>query len=230
MLVGALDFLQRDVPEILVDRFPERDPKQVTVKVNGQSKTFSIERVESPWSLRTSLQEIFRFIQPNLQPVGAKEESRRLVEIEMAATNGMLQTLDPHSILLDVESYKDMRTTTQGKFGGLGIVIEEDRKRRIVVKEPMKETPAFRAGIKPKDHIVRINNESTVNMTLQEAVDRLRGDPGAPVDVYIERAGAAARQFSNVRDFIRPPAIHPEPRVLTAPALRGPPAAKIAYF
>src|SRR4051812_11552995 len=106
MLVGALDFLQRDVPEILVDRFPERDPKQVTIKVNGQTKTFSIERVESPWSLRSSLQEIFKFIQPNLQPVGQKEEARRLVEIEMTATNGMLYTLDPHSILLDVESFK----------------------------------------------------------------------------------------------------------------------------
>src|SRR3954471_19859880 len=74
MLVGALDFLQRDVPEILVDRYPERDPKQVTIKVNGQSKSFSIERVESPWSLRTSLQDIFRFIQPNLQPVASREE------------------------------------------------------------------------------------------------------------------------------------------------------------
>jgi carboxyl-terminal processing protease len=230
MLVGALDFLQRDVPEILVDRFPERDPKQVTIKVNQQARTFNIERVESPWSLRTSLQEIFRFVQPNLQPVAAKEEARRLVEIEMTATNGMLYTLDPHSILLDVESFKDMRTTTQGKFGGLGIVIEMDRKNRIVVKEPMKETPAARAGIKPKDHIVRINSESTVNMTLQEAVDRLRGDPGAPVDVYIERGATPAKKYSIVRDFIRPPAIHPDPRVLTAPAANGQPAAKIGYF
>jgi carboxyl-terminal processing protease len=243
MLVGALDFLQRDVPEILVDRYPERDPKQVTVKVNGQQKTFSIERVEAPWSLRTTLQEIFRFVQPNLQPVAAKDEARRLVEIEMTATNGMLYTLDPHSILLDVESFKDMRTTTQGKFGGLGIIIEMDRKARIVVKKPMPETPASRAGIKAKDHIVRINNESTMNMTLQEAVDRLRGDPGAPVDVYIERSAdkgptvaregdktAGMRKFTIVRDFIRPPAIDPAPRVLTAPATPGQAAAKIGYF
>src|SRR3954462_7617697 len=76
MLVGALDFLQRDVPEILVDRFPERDPQQAPIKVNSKVRTFTIERVESPWSLRTSLQEIFRFVQPNLQPVSAKEEAR----------------------------------------------------------------------------------------------------------------------------------------------------------
>jgi carboxyl-terminal processing protease len=231
MLVGALDFLQRDVPEILVDRFPEQDPKQVTVRVNGEQKTFPVERVDSPWTLRSTLQDIFRFIQPRLQPVAAKDLARHLVEIEMTATNGMLYTLDPHSVLLDVDSYKDMRTTTQGKFGGLGIFIEMDRKGRILVKKPMPDTPAMRAGLRPKDHIVRINNESTINMTLQEAVDRLRGDPGAPVDVYIDRANTPpAKKFTIVRDFIHPPAIDPPPRVLTVPAAGGQPAAKIGYF
>ena len=194
MLVGALDFLQRDVPEILIDRYPERDPKQVKVRVGGQEHTFTIETVDSPWTMRSMLQEIFQFVQPNLQPVAAKEEARRLMEIEMAATNGMLYTLDPHSVLLDVESFKDMRTQTQGKFGGLGIVIGMDPKGRIMVKKPMPETPASKAGIKAKDHIARINNESTINMTLNEAVERLRGDVGTPVDVYIERAGVEGAQ------------------------------------
>ena len=130
MLVGALDFLQRDVPEILIDRYPERDPKQVKVRVGGQEQTFNIERVDSPWTMRSVLQEIFKFVQPNLQPVTGKEEARRLLEVEIAAANGMLYTLDPHSVLLDVESFKDMRTQTQGKFGGLGIVIDLDRKGR----------------------------------------------------------------------------------------------------
>src|SRR5262245_57858498 len=231
MLVGALDFVQRDVPEILIDRWPERDPKQVTVKVNGQQRAFSIEKVDSPWSLRTQLQDIFRFVQPNLQPVPEKEEARRLVEIEMAATNGMLYTLDPHSVLLDVETYKDMRTQTQGKFGGLGIVIEMDTKNRITVKRPMPDTPAFRAGIKAKDHIVRINNESTVNMTLNEAVERLRGDVDTTVDVYIDRDNSPGnKKFTITRAFIRPPAIDPPARVLSVPAAPGQPAAKVGYF
>jgi len=89
----------------------------------------------------------------------------------------------------------------------------------------------MRAGLRAKDHIVRINSESTINMTLQEAVDRLRGEVGAPVDVYIERASApAAKKFTIVRDFIHPPAIDPAPRVLTVPASAGQPAAKIGYF
>jgi len=238
MLVGSLDFVQRDVPEILIDRWPERDPKQVTVKVNGQQRVFSIEKVDAPWSLRSTLQEIFRFVQPNLQPVPDKEEARRLVEIEMAATNGMLYTLDPHSVLLDVETYKDMRTQTQGKFGGLGIVIEMDKKNRITVKRPMPDTPAIRVGLKAKDHIVRINNESTMNMTLNEAVERLRGDVDTTVDVYVERDGmSGSKKFTITRAFIRPPAIDPAPRVLTVPA--GPvasqpgvpaPGTKVGYF
>lgn len=243
MLVGALDFLQRDVPEIIIDREPERDPKKVTVKVNGQEKEFSLEGVEAPWSLRTKLQEIFKFIQPNLQAVSSpKEEARRLVEIEAAATNGMLYTLDPHSVLLDVESFKEMRMTTQGKFGGLGIVIMMDRKGRIMVRKPMPGTPAFEAGLKPKDHIVRINSESTVNMTLTEAVERLRGEVGDPVDVYIDRDPAAAgkdaaktearkpKKFTIVRAAIRPPSIDPPAEVLLAPPKNGKPGAKIGYF
>jgi carboxyl-terminal processing protease len=231
MLVGALDFVQRDVPEILIDRWPERDPKQVTVKVNGQQKSFSIEKVDAPWTLRTKLMEIFQFVQPNLQPVPEKEEARRLVEIEMAATNGMLYTLDPHSVLLDVETYKDMRTQTQGKFGGLGIVIEMDKKSRITVKRPMPDTPAFRVGMKAKDHIVRINNESTMNMTLNEAVDRLRGDPDTNVDVYVERdSQPGVKKFTITRAFIHPPSIDPPARILAAPAAPGQAPAKVGYF
>ncbi len=230
MLVGALDFLQRDVPEVLVDRFPEREPRQVTIRVNGEQKIFPIERVDSPWTLRSTMKEIFAFIEPRLRPVPAKDRARRLIDVEMTATNGMLYTLDPHSVLLDIDSFKDMRMTTQGKFGGLGIVIEMDRKSRITVKKPMPDTPAMRIGIKAKDHIVRINNESTMNMTLQEAVDRLRGEVGSPVDVYIERAGLAApKKLTIVRDYIRPPAIDPPPRILSVHA-PGQPASKVGYF
>jgi carboxyl-terminal processing protease len=231
MLVGALDYVQRDVPEILIDRWPERDPKQVSVKVNGQQRSFSIEKVDSPWTLTRKLQEIFRFVQPNLQPVPEKEAERRLVEIEMAATNGMLYTLDPHSVLLDVETYKDMKTQTQGKFGGLGIVIEMDKKNRITVKRPMLDTPAIRVGIKAKDHIVRINNESTTNMTLNEAVERLRGDPDTNVDVYVERdTSPGIKKFTITRAFIHPPSIDPPARVLAVPAAPGQAAAKVGYF
>ena len=93
MLVGALDFVQRDVPEILIDRWPEHDPKQVTVKVNGQQRSFSIERVDAPWSLRTKLQEIFQFVQPNLQPVPAC--SKRSIRTRCCWTSRPTRTCGP---------------------------------------------------------------------------------------------------------------------------------------
>ena len=111
-----------------------------------------------------------------------------LAKVEYAAVNGMLSTLDPHSILMDPEQARDMDVSTSGKFGGLGIVIRMiDRK--LTVMKPMKDTPAWRKGIKAGDHIVKINNESTENLTSNEAVDRLRGEPETGVTLWIERKG-----------------------------------------
>jgi carboxyl-terminal processing protease len=113
-------------------------------------------------------------------------------------------------------------------------VIEMDKKNRITVKRPMLDTPAIRVGIKAKDHIVRINNESTTNMTLNEAVDRLRGDPDTNVDVYVDRdASPGIKKFTITRAFIHPPSIDPPARVLTAPAAPGQAASqasKVGYF
>jgi carboxyl-terminal processing protease len=235
MLVGALDFLQRDVPEILVDRVPEQNPEQVIVRVNGKSKTFSIKSVDSPWSHRTRMQEIFRFIQQNLPPVGPKEALRRLVDIETAAANGMLYTLDPHSMVLDADSFRDMRTTTQGKFGGLGIVIGINRQGHIRIQRVLPDNPAAHAGLKAHDHIVRINNESTENMTLQEAVERLRGDPGKPVIVYVKRKEPqwkdGQKSFTVVRDIIQVRAIYrSDEKILSVVPSPGAAPVKIGYF
>ena len=232
MLVGALDFLQRDVPEIL-DRSLPRARSQAGEGAGGRPgarpSTSSGSTRPGPCApcCRTSSGSCSRTCSRSPR----KDEARRLLEIEIAATNGMLYTLDPHSVLLDVESFKDMRTQTQGKFGGLGIVIEMDRKGRIVVSEPMPETPAIRAGIKAKDHIVRINNESTVNMTLNEAVERLRGDVGrAGRRLHRARRRRGPRSSpSCATSSARRRSIR-RPRVLTAPASAGQPAAKIGYF
>ena len=233
MLVGALDFVQRDVPEILIDRWPEHDPKQVTVKVNGQQRSFSIEtrrRALEPAhaSCRRSSSSCSRTCSrcPRRKSRGAWSRSRWRPPTACSTRS------IPHSVLLDVETYKDMRTQTQGKFGGLGIVIEMDKKNRITVKRPMPDTPAIRVGIKAKDHIVRINNESTVNMTLNEAVERLRGDVDTNVDVYVERDSRAGREEVHHHARVHPPAGH---RSAGARARRfrpgpGQPAAKIGYF
>ncbi|MBA2542568.1 MAG: PDZ domain-containing protein, partial [Deltaproteobacteria bacterium] len=144
------------------------------------------------------LKKVFRFIEANMNGNGAD-----LAKVEYAAVNGMLSTLDPHSVLMDPEQARDMDVSTSGKFGGLGIVIRMIDRKLTVVK-PMKDTPAWRKGIKAGDHIIKINNDPTENLTSNEAVDRMRGDPKTGVTLWVERKGETAlMRFDLVRDVIR---------------------------
>ena len=96
------------------------------------------------------------------------------------AINGMVHGLDPHSDFLDAEAFKDLQISTQGKFGGLGIEVGvEDGAIRVI--SPIEETPAFRAGIKAGDLIVKIDDTATRGMPLTKAVEMMRGKPGTPV-------------------------------------------------
>jgi carboxyl-terminal processing protease len=195
MLYAALDSVQFNIPEVLVE--PDPVHNRVRITVNDKPETFDTDDVDSPWRLASKLKKVFRFIETNMNAGGD------LAKVEYAAVNGMLSTLDPHSILMDPEQARDMDVSTSGKFGGLGIVIRMIEKKLTVVK-PMKDTPAWRKGIKAGDHIVRINQEPTENLTSNEAVDRMRGDPRTGVTLYIERKGVdGVMRFDLIRDVIR---------------------------
>jgi carboxyl-terminal processing protease len=195
MLYAALDSVQFNIPEVLVE--PDQMHNKVRITVNDKPETFETDDVDSPWRLVLKLRRMFRFIETNMN-AGAD-----LAKVEYAAVNGMLSTLDPHSILMDPEQARDMDVSTSGKFGGLGIVIRMVEKKLTVIR-PMKDTPASRKGIKAGDHIVRINQEPTENLTSNEAVDRMRGDPKTGVTLYIERKGVdGILKFELVRDVIR---------------------------
>ncbi len=195
MLFKALDSVQFAIPEVLVE--PDTANNRVTVVVNDKREVFETADVDSAWRLSSRLKQIFRFMEANMN-AGAD-----LAKIEYAAVNGMLATLDPHSNLMDPEAARDMDASTSGKFGGLGIVIRMiDRKLTVV--RPMKNTPAWRKGIKAGDHIVRINSEITENLTSNEAVDRMRGDPGTGVTLFVERKGQTSTlKFELERAVIR---------------------------
>ncbi|MCA9526428.1 MAG: peptidase S41, partial [Myxococcales bacterium] len=119
MIGAAMDEVQRQVAELLVEieRDSEEVPTRVTVRLDKAEQTFDLRDVGSLWQMLFKFKDIFRFIQENL----ASRE--RLQEIEYAAINGMLSTLDPHSVLLRPDDYREMKLSTRGKFGGLGIVI-----------------------------------------------------------------------------------------------------------
>ena len=103
------------------------------------------------------------------------------------ALNGMLTALDPHSGYLSEKNFRDMQVQTRGEFGGLGIEVTQEN-GVIKVVSPIDETPAARAGILPNDLITRINGEQVTGLTLQEAVERMRGPVNSQIKLMIRRA------------------------------------------
>ena len=107
------------------------------------------------------------------------------------AINGMVHGLDPHSDFLDADAFKEMQVSTQGKFGGLGIEVGvEDGVVRVI--SPIEDTPAFRAGIKSGDLIVKIDDMATRGVPLSKAVEKMRGKPGTDVVLTVFRKDAEA--------------------------------------
>lgn len=124
-------------------------------------------------------------------------------ELIMGAINGMLNSMDPHSAYLTPDLYKELQMDTQGRFGGLGIEITI-RNGILTVVSPLEDTPAHQAGIKPGDQIVKIEGEFTKDMTLMQAVKKMRGPKGSKISISIKREGVAdLLNFTLVRDTIR---------------------------
>ena len=120
------------------------------------------------------------------------------------AINGMLTGLDPHSSYLNQRNYRDMQVQTRGEFGGLGIEVTQEN-GFIKVISPIDETPAARAGVKPGDLITSLNGNSVQGLSLQEAVEQMRGERGSAIRITIRREGADRPiELSLTRDVIRP--------------------------
>jgi len=119
------------------------------------------------------------------------------------ALKGMLSSLDPHSQFLDPDAYNELKVDTEGKFGGLGIEITI-KDGLLTIVTPIEGTPAWKAGLKTNDRIVKINNELTRDMTISDAVKRLRGKPGEAVNITILRESEKKiLEFKIVRDIIK---------------------------
>lgn len=128
---------------------------------------------------------------------------KQLIE---AAINGMLVSLDPHSSYLDAKDFKYMNEQTSGKFGGLGIEITMEQSV-VKIVSPIDDTPAFRAGLKPGDYITHINGETIIGMTLNEAVDKMRGKPGSKVKLTIRRVDEKPFDVTLKRENIKTQAV-----------------------
>jgi carboxyl-terminal processing protease len=120
------------------------------------------------------------------------------------AIQGMLSSLDPHSSYLNQRSFRDMQTQTRGEFGGLGIEVTQEG-GYIKVISPIDETPAARAGVRPGDFITHLNGTSVQGLTLQEAVEQMRGQRNTQIRLTIRRQGTERPiELTLTRDVIRP--------------------------
>lgn len=130
-------------------------------------------------------------------------EEVKTKDLIYGAVKGMLSSLDPHSSFMPPDAYKEMQVETKGEFGGLGIQIGMKDKFLTVIA-PIDDTPASRAGIKAGDKIVKINKESTRDMSLQDAVTKMRGAPKTSVTISILRDGwEGPKDFTMIREIIK---------------------------
>jgi len=126
---------------------------------------------------------VLALVQKNyVDPVSTKQ----LID---GAITGMLNALDPHSSYLPPEMYKELQVDTRGSFGGLGIEITT-RNSVLTVVSPIEDTPAYKAGVKPGDQIIKIEDEFTKDMPLVEAVKKMRGPKGTSIKLTLRREGA----------------------------------------
>lgn len=183
LLKEALLGLSRSVPEILV-LYPDGG-NSFTVELEGKKKTFNVPAMKSAEDMLPAIQEVFGFVEANYKG------EVKLEDMQYASVNGMLDSLDPHSSLLPPKMFTEFKTQTEGEFGGIGIVIGL-KDGELTVIAPLPNTPAAKVGLKPKDKIVKIGDEASINMDLTEAVERLRGKIGTTVSITITREGAEA--------------------------------------
>ncbi len=118
------------------------------------------------------------------------------------ALKGLLPQLDPHSSYLDKKAYKELKIQTNGEFGGLGIVVGM-KNGVLTVISPIDGTPAAKAGLKPGDIILMINNKATLDMSLDEAVNLMRGKPGTKITLTIVRKGEKPFKVTITRAIIK---------------------------
>jgi len=190
MFVDGLEAVERRVPVCMFHREPGGEV--LTVEIAAFRTVLDVPPIGSRKELQRELRQVAALLAEHLDgrhiPHQDDDIAEPLAEVEYALVNGILGTLDPHSVLLPPPDAHEMDVENQGEFGGLGITIVDRRTDGgMTIESTLPDTPAAQAGLQAEDRIIRIDGESTVNMTLDEAVHRLRGPVGEPVDVDVER-------------------------------------------
>jgi carboxyl-terminal processing protease len=196
MLLAALVGVERAVPEFVVQG--KATSRALTLTVRSSSRELDIARVDTIWKIRTAMGDAMEFVREHL---AGKHE---LMDIELAAVNGMVSALDPHTLLLDPRQFRAMGgPVPRGpQLGAAGFVFAT-RDGKLTVVKVLKGTPAHRAGVRPHDILTEIDGAPTDHMTLADAVDRMRGAVQSKVSIAVMRAGwTEPRRFQLVREVV----------------------------
>ncbi|MFH1045332.1 MAG: S41 family peptidase [Candidatus Omnitrophota bacterium] len=195
LVIGGFLFLFR--PQLIIGepKDPEPTPPVGELTVNEEQKdTASEDDFYKEIELFTDALTLIR---------SDYVDDTKYKELIYGALKGMLQSLDPYSQFLDPEEYREVKVETEGEFGGLGIEISM-QEGLLTIISPIDDTPAFKVGLKAADRIVKIEGEITKDITLTEAVRKLRGKPGTDVHITIMREGAEKLlDFTITRDIIK---------------------------
>ncbi len=194
MLAESLDAVQKVVPELLIvfDKPKTEHPTTLTATIGDKQRTFSLDSITNLWEMSLRLREVLLFVQNDF-PTDVKPR-----DLEYTLINGMLKTLDPHSVILSPEVYKDMQEGNQGKFGGLGIVVRMVDGVLVIINPMEGEPPAVKAGLKAGDQILAIDGTPTLNMNVSDAVEMLKGEPNTTVKLTVQRKGWKAPKIIDV--------------------------------
>ncbi len=178
----ALSALENAVDEIYVDNSEPEKP-YVSVHLNSKVQVYRVSTIDSLRDAVSMLESLFTFIQSNYQG------EMGFGDIQYAVANGFLSGLDPHTMVFSPKAFSDFSVHIEGEIYGVGMYVGT-RDGKLTVIEVLKETPAALAKFKKGDVIVKIGDESTINMSVQEAVDKIRGPLKSEVVLTVKRQSA----------------------------------------
>lgn len=183
--------IAKEIPELL----PKFELNSLYLQMGAQNITIDLKNIKTIYDILKPTATALTFVKKHYKG------DKKFEDIEYAFIAGMLVTLDPHSNILPPKVFEEFKTSTEGEYGGLGIVISI-KNNELTVVSPIDGTPAMRAGIEAEDQILQIGEQSTVNMPLRDAVDMMRGKVGTSIVLKIKSKGRQPRDVVLTRELI----------------------------